>query len=198
MSEWWTYRPSDFVMFSPRSYAALWEQYNRDAWPAHLPMLMLAVALLWWIRRPPPSATRIAAVVLALIWAWVGWGFHWSRYAQINTAAPYLAAAFWLQSLGLMALAAIDPAREPGWEAPRAAAVLVFTGALLWPLLVLVMGRNWIQAETFGLAPDPTAVVTLGWLLAAGRLRLRAWAAVIPVLSLAAGLMTNGLLYGDA
>jgi hypothetical protein len=31
------------------------------------------------------------------------------------------------------------------------------------------MGRPWLQAELFGVAPDPTAIATLGTLVAARR-----------------------------
>ena len=35
MSEWWTYRLSDFLMFSPRTYYRLFELYNAEVWPGH-------------------------------------------------------------------------------------------------------------------------------------------------------------------
>ena len=33
MSEWWTYRPSDFLLFAPRTYYRLVETYNAESWP---------------------------------------------------------------------------------------------------------------------------------------------------------------------
>ena len=33
MSEWWTYGLSDFLMFSPRTWWRLAEQYHRSLWP---------------------------------------------------------------------------------------------------------------------------------------------------------------------
>jgi hypothetical protein len=42
----------------------------------------------------------------------------------------------------------------------------------------------------FGLMPDPTALTTLGLLLAL-RIRFRAWLAIIPALSLIAGMLTS-------
>ena len=33
MSEWWTYRPSDFLLFAPRTYYRLFELYNAEIWP---------------------------------------------------------------------------------------------------------------------------------------------------------------------
>ena len=41
MSEWWTYRPADFLMFAPRTYWRLFELHNAAWWPAP-PLLLLA------------------------------------------------------------------------------------------------------------------------------------------------------------
>ena len=47
-------------------------------------------------------------------------------------------------------------------------ALLVYALAF-HPLIAPLTGRPWTQAEIFGLAPDPTAVATLGVLLAVAR-----------------------------
>jgi len=44
-------------------------------------------------------------------------------------------------------------------------------GLVAYPFLSLLLGRPWMGAELFGIAPDPTAIVTLGVLfIASGRL----------------------------
>jgi hypothetical protein len=58
----------------------------------------------------------------------------------------------------------------------------MFAFALLFePLAGPLLGRGWRQVEIFGVAPDPTAVATLGLLLAA-RGPGRAVLMIIPVL----------------
>ena len=52
MSEWWTYRPSDFLLFSPRTYHRLFELYNREIWPAQLASLGRGLAMLALLQRP--------------------------------------------------------------------------------------------------------------------------------------------------
>jgi hypothetical protein len=37
------------------------------------------------------------------------------------------------------------------------------------PLIAPLTGRGWLQAEVFGVTPDPTVVATLGVVLASGR-----------------------------
>jgi hypothetical protein len=165
MSEWWTYSLSDFLMFSSRSYYRLIESYNAAIWPAHLLALVAGVIVIGAIARPRHSLQRSAALVLAAAWGWVAWAYHVERYAEINTAAPYFAAAFAVQALLLCWLA-----YRPGNAAP-APQPLAFglsgLAILAYPLLALARdGGTWRQAEVFGIVPDPTVVATLGMLLA--------------------------------
>jgi hypothetical protein len=163
MSEWWTYSLSDFLMFSSRSYYRLIESYNAAIWPAHLLALVAGIIVILAIARP--NLQRSAAMVLAAAWGSVAWAYHLERYAEINTAAPYFAAAFAVQALLLCWLA-----YRPGNAAPAPqplALGLSGLAILAYPLLVLARdGGNWRQAEVFGIAPDPTVVATLGVLLA--------------------------------
>lgn len=165
MSEWWTYSLSDFLMFSSRSYYRLIESYNAAIWPAHLLALVAGVIVIGAIARPRQHLQRSAALVLAAAWGWVAWAYHLERYAEINTAAPYFAAAFAVQALLLCWLA-----YRPGNAAPAPKPVaLGLTGLAIfaYPLLALARdGGTWRQAEVFGIVPDPTVVATLGLLLA--------------------------------
>ena len=165
MSEWWTYSLSDFLMFSSRSYYRLIESYNAAIWPAHFLALVAGVIVLGAIARPRQHLQRSAALVLAAAWGWVAWAYHLARYAEINTAAPYFAAAFASQALLLCWLAF-----KPGNAAPAPQPLaLGLTGLsiFVYPLLALARDNGtWRQAEVFGIVPDPTAIATLGVLLA--------------------------------
>jgi hypothetical protein len=175
MSEWWSYRLSDFLLFSPRTYYRLFELYNEALWPAQLAAAAIGLAILVLLLRPAPARSRAAAALLALCWLFVAIAFHLQRYATINWAAVWFAAGFALEAALLLAIGAIG-----GGLAPRAATgqarrigVGFFLFALvLQPLIGPALGRAWPQIELFGLAPDPTAVATLGVaLFATGRAR---------------------------
>jgi hypothetical protein len=165
MSEWWTYSLSDFLMFSSRSYYRLIESYNAAIWPAHVLALVTGIIVIGAIARPRQHLQRSAALVLAAAWGWAAWAYHLERYAEINTAAPYFAAAFAVQALLLCWLA-----YRPGNTAPAPQRVaLSITGLAIFAYPLLALARDngtWRQAEVFGIAPDPTAVATLGVLLA--------------------------------
>lgn len=166
MSEWWTYSLSDFLMFSNRSYYRLIALYNAALWPAHLVAISAGAAVIGCVARPGVGARRMALLLLAAAWAWVAWAYHLARYADINTAGPYFAAAFGVQAV-LLCLEAMRPHGAPavGIQKPLALG-LSSLAVLAYPLLALGAGRDWRQAEVFGIVPDPTALATLGVLLA--------------------------------
>jgi Family of unknown function (DUF6064) len=168
MPEWWSYSLSDFLLFSPRTYYRLIERHNLALWPAHLVGISVGLTLAVLVRRPSPPRSRAIMGTLAVLWAWVGWAFVARRYASINWAAVHLAWLFAAEALLL------------GWLAVRAAGVrfawtrwprgviggaLAATSAMVYPLLAPALGRGWSHAEVFGIAPDPTALGTLGLLL---------------------------------
>lgn len=171
MTEWWTYRPSDFLLFAPRTYYRLMESYNAELWPTQLLVLAAIFAVLASAWHGARSAGRVVALLLALSWAFIAWRFHWRTYATINWAAAYFAAAFLLQAMLLAWAARSDALAYDG--APRsrryAGLALVAVALAVVPLAALVLQRPWTQLEVAGLAPDPTAVLTLGLLVAARR-----------------------------
>ncbi len=113
-------------------------------------------------------AVRGAALCLAGCWVAVAWSFLLERFAPINWIAAHFAAAFALQAAGLLALAAAGRVCGEDRHARRLAGTALGLWALLGhPLLAAAFGRAWQQAEVFGLAPDPTAIGTLAFLLLA-------------------------------
>jgi hypothetical protein len=183
MSEWWTYEPADFLLFSPRVYWRMFELHNTALWPLQLVTLAAGVLAIVLVARRPRGHGRWIAFVLAVIWAFVGWSFLWTRYTTINWAAAYVAPAFALEALLLFLAGAVTDKLTFDRRGP-----VCWTGHLLLafalagqPLLAPLLGRVWTSAEIFGIAPDPTAIGTLGLLLLA-RGRLLALLIPIPLL----------------
>ena len=46
MQEWWSYRPGDFLLFSPRTYWRLFQLANEALWPLQIPVLLIGAAIL--------------------------------------------------------------------------------------------------------------------------------------------------------
>jgi hypothetical protein len=168
MSEWWTYRLSDLLMFSKATYFRLFELQNLALWPFQLLALAIGIALLICLAQGGARAGRIAALLLALAWLHVAWNYFARRYATINTGAPWFAIGFALQAVLLFWLASrkTEPRLMPPLGSLGKLGLIIAAIALLgYPLLAPLGGRPWTGAELFGLAPDPTVALTLSALL---------------------------------
>ena len=189
MSEWWRYRPSDFLMFSPRVYHRLFELVNEAWWPLHLLVLAAALLGLWALARG--RGWLALGTGLGAAWLFCAVVFVHGRYVPIHWAAAYLLPA-------LVGLAALLPLLA--WQAGRAlrtaaaqpvprrarglALALGVWAVLPHPLLAPLAGRGWRQAEVLGFAPDPTAIATLALLLALPRMPTRLWRAAAALAAL--------------
>jgi hypothetical protein len=167
MSEWWTYRPEDFLLFSERVYWRLFEIHNDAVWPGQWVAMALGAMILFFVFRPQPWSGRVVAVAMALAWLFVAWAWHWHAYATINWTARYAAIAFAAEAA---LFAWFGPVRNKLAFAMRRnrrsvlRISLIIYAIFLHPLVSLADGRPLASAEIFGLAPDPTAIATLGLL----------------------------------
>jgi hypothetical protein len=167
MQEWWTYRLEDFLLFSPRVYWRMFELHNAALWPFHVPAALAGFAALFVMLRSSERRAVWISVVLATLWALVGWTFLWNRYAEINWAIAYVSPIFGLQAVLLLVTAATghltcDQPRPIVWPGMLLASLAL----VAYPATAPLMGRSWSAAEVFGIAPDPTAVFTLAILVA--------------------------------
>lgn len=184
MPEWWTYTLSDFLLFSPRTYYRLIERNNAAVWPGQIVTLGFGVVIAGLLHRPSPRQGRIVTAIVAVLWVWVAWAFLWSRYATINWAAVYAVWLFAIEVLLLVWFGAVRGSLSFRWRRDAAGvlgAALAGMSLALYPMLAPLLGRTWPQAEIFGIAPDPTAVATLGLLLLAEG-SPRRWLMAVPVL----------------
>ena len=173
MSEWWTYRAEDFLLFSPRVYWRMFELHNAALWPLHVLTLAAGLIIIILIAWRPGTSARWIAFILAMLWILIGWSFLWNRYATINWAAAYVAPAFAVEGVLLLVIGSLRDGLAFDRRGPAEwIGYLILAFALAGqPLLAPLQARGWASSEVFGIAPDPTAMATLGvLLLARGRL----------------------------
>ena len=175
MPEWWTYRLTSFLLFSPRTYYRTIELYNLNVWPAHVLGLAIGIAIVGLLLTRIRHRDRIVAALLAICWLWIGWAFHYERYAQINWVAPWIGALFALEA-ALLVVAGVIGGRivfeRPSTGMSWLAISLIALAVVGYPLLTPLSGRTWTNAEAFGVAADPTALATVAALaLVRGRIR---------------------------
>jgi hypothetical protein len=172
MSEWLTYSLADMLMFSERVYYRMLALYNQEIWPAQLLAFALGAAALYLLLVPAGRSWRDRGIplVLGVLWGWVAWGFLWERFATINWPVAYIVPLFALQAIWFAVMGAIEGRLSfaSGNRAVLFAGAALFAAVLLlYPLIAPLMGRSWLSAEIFGLAPDPTALGTLALLAVA-------------------------------
>lgn len=194
MSEWWTYRLTSFLLFSPRTYYRLIELYNLAIWPAQLAGIAIGLAIVALMLGKRRHDERIIAGLLAVCWLWIALAFHYQRYAQINWAATWFAVAFGCEALLLVVVGVF--ANQLVFQNARGGIAWIATSIISisvagYPLLAALTGRPWTTAETFGVAADPTAIASVA-VLALVRGRIRWLMLVVPVLWCA---MTAAMLW---
>ena len=184
MSEWWTYRLTSFLLFSPSTYYRMFERYNLAIWPAQLAGIAIGLAIVALLIGKRGHHERIVAGLLAACWMWIALAFHYQRYAQINWAATWFALAFACEALLLIVVGVL--AGRLHLQLARSgvhwiATSIVAMSILGYPLLAPITGRPWTTAEIFGVAADPTAIASVA-VLALVRGRIRWPLLVVPVI----------------
>jgi hypothetical protein len=193
MREWWSYRLGDFLLFSPRAYWRLFELANEALWPLQVPALLIGAAILALLFRPWGWTDRAVPAVLAAAWLSASLEFLWTYYAAINWAAVYFVPLFAGEALLLLWLGSVRgrlafAARRGGGGA---IGIVLYAYALaLHPLIALVAGRPPQAAEIVGIAPDPTAIATLGLLVLAPRRAATALLMIPPIVWCLASALT--------
>ncbi len=167
IADWHTYAIEDFIPFTADTYVRLIEFLNEDIWPLHLVTFLIGVAILALFGK---QHHRWPGALLGVVWIWVGYAFHMERYSSLVWAGDYFGWAFIAQGVFLILCGACGILRISRYDWPEwlGAALAVFA-LTVYPLLIVLSGRGWSGSEWFGIAPDPTAVYTLGVILLAAR-----------------------------
>ena len=181
----------DLLLFDARVYWRLFALENAAVWPAQSVALAAAALLILCLSRGQRPSGRWLGPALGVAWLWSGWHFVALRYGTVNWAAPTFAWGFYAEAALLAALGLsgrlVVLRRGPGaW----AGLGLLAAAVLVWPFLAALDGRPWDEAEVVVLAPDPTALATLGLLACAKHSRWTALLCAAPVLWLALSALT--------
>lgn len=199
MREWLTYELADLLLFSERVYWRLFTLENAALWPMPLLAPLAFLGALALHTRKADGGLRLLYLLLALSWFSIGSNFIMQRYAPINWAMNHVGPILFLQAIALGVMAFLGPPRgRLAGPTVRSAYALILAGTLAYPMIALLQGRTLADAEIAGIAPDPTALVSLGAaLLTTGRWQ---WLAIctVPCLWLAQSALTLFVLNGPA
>ncbi len=173
MSEFLSYDLQDFLLFSDATYWRLFERLNAAIWPFQILLIAIFNAV-FYASLASDRTPRLLFGLLALSWFGVASGFA-SFYAEINWAMVYVTPVFWAYAIALGVFAIMAPipsrsdARRRGGLQTLMGVAITAAALVLWPLAAIPLRGSLVSAEIVGSAADPTAVATLGVLLAFGR-----------------------------
>lgn len=123
MAEWLSYTPSDFLLFSARTYYRLFDLYNHAIWPGQILALMLGLVVLWRLHRGGARQGAVVTTILSAGWLWTAWSYLLEQYGTINWAARISPSASPLRdfcSSGRVPFAADSRFSRPGTGPARA------------------------------------------------------------------------------
>lgn len=163
-------------------FAALAE-YHATWFPGPVLMMLAAVSAFVAGFRGGPAGGRAAFWFLAALWFWVGAVHQILHMASLDFMAPVYGGA-WIAG-GVLFAAYAGFRRDTrliftGDAQGQAALALVLLGLIAYPLAGLALGYGWQSVPLAGAAPDPTAILTAGMVLALRRPPL--WLFVPPLL----------------
>lgn len=169
-----SYRPEHFLLFSPEVYFSLFADGNAQPLVLAISLAIAGMILAAVLVTRTAAAVRLAALALAIAWTCVAIDYFAGRYQQINWAAVYLVPIAAVAAIGFAVIAAAGgrgaardcPSRWGERVARHVGVALAVYAVLLHPFVPLLTGRPLAEGELVALAPDPTAILSLGFVLA--------------------------------
>ena len=153
--------------FTAGEFFEVFRRYNEAVWPLQFLLVAAGLVVVVLAIRSHPNAGRIAMLVMALLWVWMGVVYHFAFFRHINPAASLFGVVFVVQAalfvwLGARAKHVTIRVRHDGVGATGA--LLILYAFVLYPVVGLLAGHRYPAVPTFGV-PCPTTIFTLGLLL---------------------------------
>lgn len=160
----------DLLIFSSESYFKIFEISNKAIWPFHIPLALLAFVALVLLYKRQRFASRSLFIWLGLVWAFVAYSYFGKFFSQISTYANYVSYAFWAEACLLFIYAFLDnneaskflKTTYKKWQLISGGGLILY-GLVIHPIVsLLIWNQSISRVEFFSIAPDPTAIATLG------------------------------------
>jgi hypothetical protein len=168
--------------FTRDDFFDVFAAYNQRLWPFALALWLLTAYALVRLIRARSGGPWWIPELLAIHWAWAALAYHAAFFSRINPAAWVFSGLFVLEA-GLflwygVVRGPLQLSHGPFLQRLLSCGLIAY--ALLYPAIVRAEGHAFPRLPTFGV-PCPTTILTIGFLLAAGK-SLPPVVAVIPLL----------------
>jgi Family of unknown function (DUF6064) len=153
--------------FTSEQFLEVFRQYNNEVFPIQFLFIGLGLGVVAMGLWPKKNAGRAISAILALLWLWMGFVYHWGFFSDINKAAFVFGAAFVAQGALFISKGVLHNklnfSHRPTPAVWVGSAMMLYA-LVIYPLLGYALGRGYPVSPTFGL-PCPTTIFTLGILL---------------------------------
>jgi len=158
--------------FSVADFLDVFGRYNQTIWPVQFVLVVIAAAMivlsvLETIHSHHSSGSRWIGGLLAALWLWMGFVYHWTYFSTINPAAYVFGGLFVIQAGVLLWLGAWHSRIRFRFRLDTfgiAGVILIIYALFIYPALGYLTGHIYPRNATFGL-PCPTTIFTLGLFL---------------------------------
>lgn len=152
--------------FTREEFFAVFAAYNEAVWPAQVLLVLLAVVSVILVREPRSWSGFAIALILAVLWSWMGLAYHLAFFTEINPLA-WLFATLSIAGAAVFAWHGVVRRRLrfacPGGVRGLAGAAGIAFALLGYPVWSVLAGHRYPAMPTFGL-PCPTTIFTIGML----------------------------------
>jgi hypothetical protein len=195
------YSLSDLTLYSPDVWLELFESYNKNIWPVQIVTSIFGLSLFYTAAFAGSKAMKLAYLGLGVCWLFVAVAHHYFYFTSINWMAYGYALLFLIQGvlLILFGLFSRSTQVQQSLKIDKTISIsIVLSAVAVVPIAGFIDGRLWNQLDLFGVAPDSTALVTVGFLVAT-QLNYRWWLMIIPTIWMLfslAGTWAIGMVQG--
>jgi hypothetical protein len=152
--------------FTREQFFEVFARYNEGVLPLQVGLFLLALSAFGAMVVRRPGSDRVVSAILAALWAWMGVVYHFVYFAPVNPAARLFGGLF-VAGAAAFAWSGVVRGRLAfdGESRHRRVAghALIAYALVVYPLISLLLGREYPAIPTFGL-PCPTTIFTIGML----------------------------------
>jgi hypothetical protein len=155
--------------FTQSEFYQVFIDYNRAIWPTQILALIIAFTLIATVFLRRGASSRNVLFSLAAFWFMTGMSYHYYFFPKVNPMAYAFAAIFVIQAIYLV----VSGIRYKGTfhvsNSPESYAglALILYAAVIYPLIGAAQGRIYPLSPVLGVAPCPTTIFTIGFMLLA-------------------------------
>jgi hypothetical protein len=169
--------------FTVEQFLQVFKDYNLAIWPMQIVLYVLSFAMVFLAIQKSKKLDIIINVILAFLWFWMGFIYHFGFFTSINKAAWVFGSLNVLQGFIFLYFGIIKTRLtytfNPNFYGISGLLIILYALAI-YPVIGYFSGHAYPYSPTFGL-PCPTTIFTLGIFLFVDK-RVSLWILAIPLI----------------